>query len=88
MPEFNLVNHRFFCALDTYKCIQLLIKDSQQMMQDIYHTYQICSDLVQKIEYTTPKYLNRNDFAESPLLNTDHPPPVGFLTDANGDLCP
>ena len=49
MPEFNLVNHRFFCALDTYKCIQLLVKDSQQMMQEIYHTYQICTDLVQKI---------------------------------------
>ena len=58
------------------------------MMQEIYHTYQICTDLVQKIEYTTTKYLNRNDFTESPPLTTDHPPPVGFLIDANGDLRP
>ena len=36
MPEFNLVNHRFFYALDTYKCIQMLIKDSQEMKQEIY----------------------------------------------------
>ena len=58
------------------------------MMQEIYHTYQICTDLVQTIENTITKYLNRNSFAESPPLNTDHPPPVGFLIDTNGNLLP
>ena len=74
--------------MDTYKSLQLVIQDSQQVMQEIYSAFQLCSDLIQKIEYATTKYLNRDDFAESPPLHTDQPPPVGLIIDANGDISP
>ena len=71
MPEFNLVNHRFYCALDTFKSITIVIQESEQEWQEIYYTLQLCTDLISNIKQTTEKYLNRDRFAEPLPFDTN-----------------
>ena len=69
MPEFNLVNHSFCGALDTYKSITIVIQESEHEWQEIYHTLQLCTDLISYIKETIEIYLNRNPFHG---IQTDH----------------
>ena len=88
MPEFNLVNHNFCGALDTYKSITIVIQESEHEWQEIYHNLQLCTDLISYIKETIERYLNRNRFAEPVPLDTNIPPPAGLMRDAHGNIHP
>ena len=63
MPEFNLLNHNFNCAMETHKSLQLIIQESEQVMHEIYLVLQSCNELIPEIEYATARFLETNQFA-------------------------